>query len=78
MLMGNFARPAITRSLRIAAAGTGLMLLLSGCGGSAGADDAGTNEIRVIQSNKHDPTELGAEAGDFLDIWPSCTGPSGW
>ncbi|WP_179011385.1 ABC transporter substrate-binding protein [Paenarthrobacter ureafaciens] len=70
--MGNFARPAITRSLRTAAAGAAFILLLSGCGGSAGADDAETNEIRVIQSNKHDPTELGAEAGDFLDIWPSC------
>lgn len=72
MLVRNVARSAATRSIRIGAAGAILVLLISGCGSSAGANDKGSREIRVIQSNKHDPTELGAEAGEYLNIWSTC------
>lgn len=51
-------------------------LALTACGGGANgapASDGGPTQIRVIESNKQDPTELGAEAGDFMNIWPECS-----
>lgn len=74
----NRAAAAGRRFKFAAATGTAMMLVLSGCGGASGGgtDDSankGPGQIRVIQSNQHDPTELGAEAGDYLDIWSQCS-----
>lgn len=53
-------------------AGATLALVLSGCGASSPSSEKGTPTIRVIEANLHDPTILGAEAGNHLNIWSQC------
>ena len=62
------------RALAFGSIGIGAALLLGGCATSGGEETEGdATTIRVIEANLHDPTILGAEAGDFLDIWSECS-----
>jgi ABC-type nitrate/sulfonate/bicarbonate transport system substrate-binding protein len=66
----------LTRLTACAAMGAVAALALTACGGSGNAapsSDGGPAQLRVIESNKQDPTELGAEAGNYLNIWSKCS-----
>jgi ABC-type nitrate/sulfonate/bicarbonate transport system substrate-binding protein len=70
-------RPMTRRPLAaVAAMGAVAALALTACGGSGNAApkaDGAPTELRVIESNKQDPTEIGAEAGNYLNIWSKCS-----
>ena len=73
--IGNKVSKYRRRALALVGIGFGLAVVLSGCSAAPttpAADDAPV-KIRVIEANLHDPTILGAEAGDFLDIWSECS-----
>jgi ABC-type nitrate/sulfonate/bicarbonate transport system substrate-binding protein len=67
-------RPARFPALASMAAVT--VLALTACGGGASSapnSDGAPVQLRVIESNKQDPTELGAEAGNYINIWSKCS-----
>jgi ABC-type nitrate/sulfonate/bicarbonate transport system substrate-binding protein len=66
--------PAHLTAFAAMAAATALALTACGGNGSAApTSDGAPAQLRVIESNQHDPTELGAEAGNYLNIWSKCT-----
>lgn len=58
------------RSIRWSVLGVALVMTLCACGGNSRAN--GDQPLRVIVSTAHDPTMMGPEAAEYMDLWAEC------